>query len=104
MDPAATLAYLADLPRLWRETAPERHRNLAEAMFERIGVLGAREAVIHPSAEAVAHGWREVWGNAILTASDRRGLYGRGERLCTSGNDLRVSLIRLARALKRSTS
>ncbi len=40
VDPNATLVYLADLPRLWRETAPERHRSLAEAMFERIEVLG----------------------------------------------------------------
>ena len=80
VDPNATLAYLADLPRLWRETAPERHRNLAEAMFERIEVLGTKEATIHPTPEAVAHGWRELWGNAVLSA-DHRGRYGRGEAL-----------------------
>ena len=95
VDPAATLAYLADLPRLWRETAPERHRNLAEAMFERIEVLGTREAVIHPSAEAVAHGWRDVWGNAVLTAADHRGRYGRGERPGASHTDVSVGVIRL---------
>ncbi len=79
VDPSATVAYLANLPRLWRETAPERHRNLAEAMFERIEVLGTREAIVHPTAEAVAHGWRELWGDAVLT-SDHRSRYGRGER------------------------
>lgn len=40
VDHQAALDYLADLPRLWQETAPERHRNLADAMFERIEVLG----------------------------------------------------------------
>ena len=80
VDPNATLAYLVDLPRRWEETAPERHRNLAEAMFERIEVLGTREAVIHPTPEAVAHGWRELWGDAVLRA-DHRGRYGRGERI-----------------------
>jgi len=62
VDPQAALAYLTDLPRLWQETAPERHRNLAEAMFGRIDVLGTKEAIIHPTPEAEAHGWRELWG------------------------------------------
>lgn len=79
VDSQAALAYLADLPRLWQEAAPERHRNLAEAMFDRIEVLGTREAIIHPTPEAEAHGWRDVWGDAVLTA-DHRGQYGRGER------------------------
>lgn len=83
------VAYLEDLPRLWRETAPERHRNLAEAMFERIEVLGTREAVIHPTPEAVAHGWRELWGDAVLT-SDHRSRYGRGER--ARADTLRVNV------------
>ncbi len=96
VDAAATLAYLEDLPRLWRETAPERHRNLAEAMFERIEVLGAKEAVIHPTPEAVAHGWREVWGNAVLT-SDHRSRYGRGER--AKAEPLRVNVRIVCRRL-----
>jgi hypothetical protein len=94
VDPQAALAYLAALPRLWQESAPERHRNLAEAMFERIEVLGTREAIIHPTPEAEAHGWREVWGNAVLTA-DHRGRYGRGERTRTSTTDLSVRSRRL---------
>lgn len=80
LDTRTALAYLADLPRLWKDTPPERHRNLAEAMFERIEVLGTKEAIIHPSPEAEAHGWREVWGSAILGANHRGG-YGRGERI-----------------------
>ena len=39
IDPKTALDYLADLPGLWRTTAPERRRNLAEAIFERIDVL-----------------------------------------------------------------
>ncbi len=80
IDPKTSLAYLTDLPSLWQETAPERHRGLAEAMFERIEVLGTKEAIVHPTSEAEAHGWRELWGNAVLTA-DYRSRYGRGERI-----------------------
>jgi hypothetical protein len=51
-------------------------------MFDRIEVLGTRDAIIHPTpeAEAEAHGWRDLCGNAVLT-SDHRGRYGRGERI-----------------------
>ena len=58
-------------------------------MFERIEVLGNREAIVHPMAEAEAHGWRELWGDAVL-AADHRGRPGRGERSQTSGTDLFV--------------
>jgi hypothetical protein len=59
--------------------APERRRNLAEASFERIEVLGVKEAIITPTPEAEARGWREARGNAVLTA--HRDGYGRGERI-----------------------
>ncbi|HMC02557.1 MAG TPA: hypothetical protein VKI23_00410 [Cellulomonadaceae bacterium] len=78
IDAKTALDYLADLPGLWRKTAPERRRNLAEAIFERIEVLGVKEAIITPTPEAEAHGWREAWGDAVLTA--HRDGYGRGER------------------------
>ncbi len=81
VDPRDALAYLTDLPRLWEESPAERRRQLAGALFERVDVLGIKEAVIHPSLEAVAHGWRAAWGDAVLTAIDRGG-YGRGERAC----------------------
>jgi len=79
IDAKTALDYLADLPGLWRKTAPERRRNLAEAIFERIEVLGVKEAIITPTPEAEAHGWREAWGDAVLTA--HRDGYGRGERI-----------------------
>jgi hypothetical protein len=60
IDAKTALDYLADLPDLWRKTAPERRRNLAEAIFERIEVLGVKAAIITPTREAEAHGWREA--------------------------------------------
>jgi hypothetical protein len=41
-------------------------------------VPGAREAITHPTTEAEAHGWRELWRTAVLTV-DHRGRYGQGE-------------------------
>lgn len=48
---------------------------------EAIDVLGLKEATIHPSPEAVAHGWRAAWGDGVLTGA-YRGDYGRGESGC----------------------
>jgi hypothetical protein len=99
VNPEEALAYLANLPRLWNEAAPERRQQIAGALFERIDVLGLKEATIHPSPEAMAHGWRAAWGDEILTGAYRgdygRGESGRGERACTSNNHLSVELIRL---------
>ncbi len=85
VDPRVALDYLADLPRLWRDSDPVRRQQVAGALFERIDVLGVREATITPSPEAVAHGWREAWGDAVLTVGDR-GDYGRGERSRDAGS------------------
>jgi hypothetical protein len=85
IDAKTALDYLADLPGLWRKTAPERRRNLAEANFERIEVLGVKEAIITPTPEAEAHGWCEAWGDAVLTA--HRDGYGRGERISAVMSD-----------------
>ncbi len=80
VDPRTALDYLANLPRLWGDADPERRQQMAGALFERVDVLGIREATITPSPEAVAHGWREAWGDTVLRLSDR-GDYGRGERI-----------------------
>jgi site-specific recombinase XerD len=39
---------------------------LAEALFERIEVLGARKVRLHPSASAKAQGWDRAWNGARL--------------------------------------
>ncbi len=69
IDPTVALEYLANLPSLWVEAAPERKQQIAGALFERIDVLGLKEATIHPSPEALAHGWRAAWGDEVLTGT-----------------------------------
>lgn len=73
---AAEIAeYLADLPRLWRETDDEGRRLLAQALFDRIDVLGMKRATVHPSPAAEQHGFRDAW-----EASGSFAESGRGER------------------------
>lgn len=71
--PAAdVVAYLRDLPRWWAE-APVSRRGLAEALFERIDVLGLRQMHLEPTQLAIRAGLVEAF------ASSSAG-YGRGER------------------------
>jgi hypothetical protein len=58
---AEAVEYLRDLPRLWDEAEGSGRKQLAEALFERIDVLGARKLNVHPSAAAKAQGWAEAW-------------------------------------------
>lgn len=90
MVPAADAArYLRDLPATWRRAGggPGR-RLLASALFDRIYVLGVREATIHLSEQAVRHGLAGV-------LPERLGLVvnGRGER--SSAEAIRV-IVRIA--------
>jgi hypothetical protein len=64
--PAEAVEYLRDLPQLWDEAEGSGRRQLAEALFERIDVLGARKLHVHPSAAAKAQGWAEAWNGARL--------------------------------------
>jgi hypothetical protein len=70
--------YLGELSTTWRKAdgGPGR-RMLAEALFSRIEVLGAREATIHLTDAAVAHGF----ATAIPDRLDVTVGYGRGERI-----------------------
>lgn len=85
MDRAAAVAYLEDLEQLWID-APNSRRALAEALFERVDVLGIRSIEITPTAEAVRTGL----GEAFRTGS---GGYGRGERSGGQANRLIVRLV-----------
>ena len=58
--------FLRNLPTLWDEAEPSGRKLLAEALFERIDVLGAGKAKLHPSASAQAQGWAEAWNGARL--------------------------------------
>jgi DNA invertase Pin-like site-specific DNA recombinase len=74
----AAVKYLRGLGRTWRlaDGGPGR-RQLVEAVFETVGVLGFREMVLRLTPEAVAHGFHEVIPERLdLTVG-----YGRGERI-----------------------
>jgi DNA invertase Pin-like site-specific DNA recombinase len=58
--------FLRNLPGLWDQAEPSGRKLLAEALFERIDVLGAGKAKLHPSASAQAQGWAEAWNGARL--------------------------------------
>jgi hypothetical protein len=51
---------------LWDDADPSGRKLLAEALFERIDVLGARKVRLHPSASAKAQGWDRTWHSVRL--------------------------------------
>jgi DNA invertase Pin-like site-specific DNA recombinase len=60
------IEFMRNLPGLWDEAEPSGRKLLAEALFERIDVLGAGKAKLHPSASAKAQGWDRAWNGARL--------------------------------------
>ena len=69
--------YVQDLPETWRRAEGGSGRQLlASALFDRIEVLGIREATVHLSAHAVRHGLA-----AALPAELGILVSGRGERI-----------------------
>jgi uncharacterized protein HemY len=55
-------AYLESLPELWAKTSDAGRRAIAEAVFERIDVLGATDYAFTLTAHAKAHGWDAAFG------------------------------------------
>jgi DNA invertase Pin-like site-specific DNA recombinase len=78
LEPAEVVDYLRELPRLW-DDAPASRRGLAEALFERIEVLGLRRMGLTPTADAIAAGLVAAFSSASAG-------YGRGERVRGSGS------------------
>ena len=74
----AAVRYLRELSATWRKAdgGPGR-RMLAEVLFSRVEVLGGREATIHLTEAALAHGFAAV----IPDRLDVTVGYGRGERI-----------------------
>jgi DNA invertase Pin-like site-specific DNA recombinase len=72
MAPADVAGYLRDLPRIW-DDAPSARRGLAEAIFERIEVLGIRRMHLEPTPAAIRAGLVEAFSSASAGC-------GRGER------------------------
>jgi DNA invertase Pin-like site-specific DNA recombinase len=66
LTPEEAVESLRELPQLWDDAEPSGRKLLAEALFERIDVLGARKVRLHPSASAKAQGWDMAWNGARL--------------------------------------
>lgn len=72
MDASDVVAYLRDLPRLWQATVSAR-RAIAEALFERIDVLGFRRATVRLTDDVVARGLAAGLPDSISLAGKCRG-------------------------------
>lgn len=82
---AEAIAYLRNLPTLWAD-APRSRRALAEALFDRVDVLGLRTMRIAPTAAAVDRGLADAF-------HARTAGYGRGERSDGRGSHLIVRAV-----------
>jgi DNA invertase Pin-like site-specific DNA recombinase len=66
LTPDEAIESLRELPELWDDAEPSGRKLLAESLFDRIDVLGARKVKLHPSASAKAQGWDRAWNGARL--------------------------------------
>lgn len=60
------VAWLHDLPALWKAADDSGRRLLTEAIFEKIEVLGVQSVTIHPTPKADARGWSDAFGSVPL--------------------------------------
>ena len=70
---AEARAYLESLPDLWSKTSDAGRRAIAEAVFERIDVLGARDFTLTLTAAAKARGWDAAFGPGVLRLQHQGG-------------------------------
>lgn len=75
---AGVVAGLESLPELWARTSDAGRHAIAEAVFERIDVLGANDFTFTLTVRAKAHGWVVAFGSGDQSISIGRS--GRGER------------------------
>ena len=73
------VVYLESLPDLWAKTSDAGRKAIAEAVFERIDVLGVTDYTFTLTAAAKARGWDAAFGPSVLRldANVGRG-YSRG--------------------------
>lgn len=97
--PAAAEAsvYLKELPTLWAKTSDAGRHAIAEAVFERIDVLGTTEFTFTLTAHAKARGWDAAFGAGVVRVDEGRS--GRGER--NRRDPFRVNVRIVARGLVR---
>ena len=75
---AEARAYLEELPNLWAKTSDAGRHAIAEAVFERIDVLGVTDYTFTLTAHAKARGWDAAFGAGVVRVKE--GQSGRGER------------------------
>ncbi|HEX8938840.1 MAG TPA: hypothetical protein VF763_01645 [Candidatus Limnocylindrales bacterium] len=63
--------YLESLPELWAKTSDAGRKAIAEAVFERIDVLGAPDYTFTLTAAAKARGWNAAFGPGVLTLESK---------------------------------
>ncbi len=66
------------LPNLWAKTSDAGRHAIAEAVFERIDVLGVTDYTFTLTAQAKARGWDAAFGAGVVRTKEGRS--GRGER------------------------
>ena len=76
---AEARSYLEELPKLWAKTSDAGRHAIAEAVFERIDVLGATDYTFTLTAHAKSRGWDAAFGAGVVRVKD--GQSGRGERI-----------------------
>ncbi len=76
---AEARAYLESLPELWAKTSDAGRHAIAEAVFERIDVLGVTDYTFTLTAHAKARGWDAAFGAGVVRVKDSQS--GRGERI-----------------------
>ena len=76
---AEARAYLEELPKLWAQTSDAGRHAIAEAVFERIDVLGVTDCTFALTAHAKARGWDAAFGAGVVRVKE--GQSGRGERI-----------------------
>jgi len=87
---AEARAYLESLPELWAKTSDAGRHAIAEAVFERIDVLGANDFTFTLTVRAKAHGWDEP--SALATNQSRLVDLVGARGLDPATNDLPVTM------------
>ena len=70
---AEARAYLEALPDLWEKTSDAGRHAIAEAVFERIDVLGVTDFTFTLTAHAKARGWDAAFGPGVRRVGDQGG-------------------------------
>ena len=97
---AEARAYLESLPGLWARTSDAGRHTIAEAVFERIDVLGVTDYTFTLTAHAEARGWDAAFGGGVVRVQE--GQSGRGERASPSLTQQSLRFVMINRTPRES--